>query len=98
MAPEFFESIFNPTFLDCITYRPNTLTASGDKVHFNIGSGDIWTTLSKADKRILPSMILKLGWSVLTKHPHFSNNGHAQNFSQLAVVLTLTAHDLGTDN
>jgi len=82
MAPEFFESIFNPTFLDCITYRPDTLTASGDKVHFNIGSGDKWTTLSKVDKRILHSM--KLEWSVLTRHPYFSNNAHAQNFLQLA--------------
>ena len=84
MAPEFFKCMFNPTFLDCITYRPDTLTASGDKVYFNIGSGDIWTTLSKADKRILHSMIFKLGWSVLTKHPYFSNNAHAQNFLQLA--------------
>ena len=82
MAPEFFESIFNPTFFDCITYRPDTLTASGDKVHFNIGSGDKWTTLSKVDKRILHSM--KLEWSVLTRHPYFSNNTHAQNFLQLA--------------
>jgi len=58
------------------------LTASGDKVHFNIGSGDKWTTLSKVDKRILHSM--KLEWSVLTRHPYFSNNTHAQNFLQLA--------------
>jgi hypothetical protein len=84
MAPEFFKCIFNPTFLDCITYRPDTLTASGDKVHFNIGSGDIWTTLSKADKRILHSMVLKLGWSEFMKHPYSSNNAHAQNFLQLA--------------
>ena len=61
MAPEFFKCTFNPTFLDCITYRPDTLTASGDKVHFNIGSGDIWTTLSKADKRILPQHGFEIG-------------------------------------
>ena len=82
MAPEFFKCMFNPTFFDCITYRPDTLTASGDMVHFNIGSGDKWTTLSKVAKRILHSM--KLEWSVLTRHPYFSNNAHAQNFLQLA--------------
>jgi hypothetical protein len=30
-------------------------------VHFNIGYGDIWTTLSKADKRSLPQHGFEIG-------------------------------------